>query len=209
MRQDKLTTKFQEALADAQSLAVGRDHQFIEPVHLLSALIDQRGGSARSLLDKAGARVPKLKSDLNALLDRMPRVEGSGGEVVIGNDLARLLNVTDKLAQQRGDQHQREVEQVRRVHEHQEVRGTPAVRQRQAPRERALLVEHDPVDVFFPTQLPDLEGIEGHPMPAVEFVEVQGILLTGSHTAAAPPTVCQQHASYIEEQPVHLLRRTH
>jgi len=104
MRQDKLTTKFQEALADAQSLAVGRDHQFIEPVHLLSALIDQRGGSARSLLDKAGARVPKLKSDLNALLDRMPRVEGSGGEVVIGNDLARLLNVTDKLAQQRGDQ---------------------------------------------------------------------------------------------------------
>ncbi len=104
MRMDKLTTKFQSALADAQSLAVGRDHQFIEPVHLMSALLDQQGGSARALLDKAGARLPKLRSDLSAILDRMPKVEGAGGDVSLGNELAKLLNVTDKLAQKRGDQ---------------------------------------------------------------------------------------------------------
>ncbi|MBS0614766.1 MAG: type VI secretion system ATPase TssH, partial [Proteobacteria bacterium] len=104
MSTDKLTTKFQEALAEAQSLAVGRDHQFIEPVHLMSALIDQRGGSARSLLDKAGARIPKLKSELSAMLDRSPKVEGSGGDVALGNELRKLLNVVDKLAQKRGDQ---------------------------------------------------------------------------------------------------------
>jgi len=104
MRMDKLTTKFQEALADAQSQAVGRDNQFIEPIHLMSALLDQQGGSARSLLDKSGVRVPKLRSDLSTALDRLPKVEGSGGEVILGNDLSKLLNVTDKLAQQRGDQ---------------------------------------------------------------------------------------------------------
>jgi ATP-dependent Clp protease ATP-binding subunit ClpB len=101
---DKLTTKFQQALADAQSLAVGRDNQYIEPVHLMVALLDQQGGTARPLLEKAGVNVPKLRSDLAAALERLPKVEGTGGEVMLGNDLNKLLNVTDKLAQQRGDQ---------------------------------------------------------------------------------------------------------
>jgi ATP-dependent Clp protease ATP-binding subunit ClpB len=104
MRMDKLTTKFQAALADAQSLAVGRDNQYIEPVHLMAALLDQQGGTARPLLEKAGAAVPKLRSELAAALERLPKVEGAGGEVLLGNDLNKLLNVTDKLAQQRGDQ---------------------------------------------------------------------------------------------------------
>ncbi len=104
MRMDKLTTKFQGALADAQSLAVGRDNQYIEPVHLMAALLEQQGGTARPLLDKAGASVAKLRSDLTGALDRVAKVEGAGGEVLLGNDLNKLLNVTDKLAQQRGDQ---------------------------------------------------------------------------------------------------------
>ncbi len=104
MRMDKLTTKFQQALADAQSLAVGRDNQYIEPVHLMVALLDQQGGTARPLLEKAGVQVPKLRSDLAAALDRIAKVDGAGGEVLLGNDLNKLLNVTDKLAQQRGDQ---------------------------------------------------------------------------------------------------------
>jgi len=104
MRMDKLTTKFQQALADAQSLAVGRDNQYIEPVHLMAALLDQQGGTARPLLEKAGVQVPKLRSDLAGALDRIAKVEGSGGDVLLGNDLNKLLNVTDKLAQQRGDQ---------------------------------------------------------------------------------------------------------
>jgi ATP-dependent Clp protease ATP-binding subunit ClpB len=104
MRMDKLTTKFQQALADAQSLAVGRDNQYIEPVHLMVALLDQQGGTARPLLEKAGVQVPKLRSDLAAALDRIAKVDGAGGEVLLGNELNKLLNVTDKLAQQRGDQ---------------------------------------------------------------------------------------------------------
>jgi ATP-dependent Clp protease ATP-binding subunit ClpB len=104
MRMDKLTTKFQQALADAQSLAVGRDNQYIEPAHLMVALLDQQGGTARPLLEKAGVQVPKLRSDLAAALERIAKVDGAGGEVLLGNDLNKLLNVTDKLAQQRGDQ---------------------------------------------------------------------------------------------------------
>ena len=104
MRMDRLTSRFQQALADAQSLAVGRDHQFLEPAHVLLALIDSQGGTVRPLLAKAGADVNKLRSELGALLDRMPRVEGTPGEVHVSNDLNRVLNVTDKLAQQRGDQ---------------------------------------------------------------------------------------------------------
>ncbi|HEX3914547.1 MAG TPA: ATP-dependent chaperone ClpB [Steroidobacteraceae bacterium] len=104
MRMDKLTTKFQQALADAQSLAVGRDNQYIEPVHLMAALLDQQGGTARPLLEKAAVQVPKLRSDLAGALDRIAKVEGAAGEVLLGNDLNKLLNVTDKLAQQRGDQ---------------------------------------------------------------------------------------------------------
>jgi len=105
MRMDKLTSKFQMALADAQSLAVGRDHQYIEPVHLMQALLDQQGGSIRPLLDKSGANVNSLRSALSSAIDRLPIVEGSGGEVHISNDLNKLLNLTDKLAQKRGDQY--------------------------------------------------------------------------------------------------------
>jgi ATP-dependent Clp protease ATP-binding subunit ClpB len=105
MRMDRLTSKFQMALADAQSLAVGRDHQFIEPVHVMVALLDQQGGGLRHLLDKAGANVNRLRSRLGEALDRLPTVQGTPGEVHLSRDLDRLLNVTDKLAQQRGDQY--------------------------------------------------------------------------------------------------------
>jgi ATP-dependent Clp protease ATP-binding subunit ClpB len=104
MRMDKLTSRFQQALADAQSLAVGRDHQFMEPAHVLLALLDGQGGSVRPLLLKAGVNVNKLRSDLEAQLDRLPKVEGTPGEVHVSSDLNRLFNVTDKLAQQKGDQ---------------------------------------------------------------------------------------------------------
>ncbi|WP_147653606.1 ATP-dependent chaperone ClpB [Vulcaniibacterium gelatinicum] len=103
MRMDKLTTRFQQALADAQSLAVGRDHNLIEPVHLLVALLDQQGGSARPLLAQAGVNLPLLRERLGELLEKLPKVSGQAGSVAVGNDLARLLNLTDKLAQQRGD----------------------------------------------------------------------------------------------------------
>ena len=105
MRMDKLTSKFQLALADAQSLAVGRDHQYIEPLHVMMALLDQQGGSVRPLLDKAGANLNVLRTQLQEALDRLPRVEGNAGEVHISNDLTRILNLTDKLAQKRGDQY--------------------------------------------------------------------------------------------------------
>ncbi len=104
MRMDKLTSRFQQALADAQSVAVGRDHQFLEPAHVLLALLDSQGGTVRPLLLKTGADVNRLRSELGAVLDRLPKVEGTPGEVHISNDLNRILNVTDKLAQQRGDQ---------------------------------------------------------------------------------------------------------
>jgi ATP-dependent Clp protease ATP-binding subunit ClpB len=104
MRMDKLTSRFQSALADAQSLAVGRDNQFIEPAHLLLALIDAEGGGTRPLLLKAGVDVNRLRGQLSSMLDRLPKVEGTAGDVQLSNDLGRLLNVTDKLAQKRGDQ---------------------------------------------------------------------------------------------------------
>ena len=105
MRMDKLTSKFQMALAEAQSLAVGQDHQFIEPVHLMTALLDQQGSTVRGLLTKSGVNVNLLRSQLGENLDRLPRVEGTGGDVHMGNDLNKLLNLTDKLAQQRNDQY--------------------------------------------------------------------------------------------------------
>jgi ATP-dependent Clp protease ATP-binding subunit ClpB len=105
MRMDRLTSKFQLALADAQSLAVGRDHQFIEPAHLMLALLDQEGGSARPLLDRAGINVSLLRSRLLEQLGRIASVEGTHGDVHPSNDLVKLLNVTDKLAQKRGDQY--------------------------------------------------------------------------------------------------------
>ncbi len=103
MRMDKLTTSFQQALAEAQSLAVGRDHQFIEPVHLLSAMLEQESSTVRGLLTKAGVNMNLLRSQLGEALDRLPTVEGAPGEVHVGNELSKLLNITDKLAQERGD----------------------------------------------------------------------------------------------------------
>jgi ATP-dependent Clp protease ATP-binding subunit ClpB len=105
MRLDKLTSKFQLALADAQSLAVGQDHQFIEPVHLMVALLDQQGGSVRGLLTKSGVNVNLLRSQLGDAIDRLAKVEGAGGEVHIGTELSKLFNITDKLAQERDDQY--------------------------------------------------------------------------------------------------------
>jgi len=104
MRTDRLTSKFQMALADAQSLAVGRDHQFIEPVHLMLALLNQENGTVRPLLAQAGVDIHKLRSGLGEAIDRLPQVEGTGGDVHISNDLHKLLNVCDKLAQKRQDQ---------------------------------------------------------------------------------------------------------
>jgi ATP-dependent Clp protease ATP-binding subunit ClpB len=102
---DKLTSKFQLALADAQSLATGLDHQLIEPVHVMVALLDQEGGASRHLLTKAGVRVNALRSALGERLDSLPRVSGAEGEINLSNDLIKLLNITDKLAQKRGDQY--------------------------------------------------------------------------------------------------------
>jgi ATP-dependent Clp protease ATP-binding subunit ClpB len=104
MRMEKLTSKFQEALGDAQSLAVGRDHQFIEPVHLMLSLLDQQGGSIRPLFTHAGINLNLLRSQLGELLEKQARVEGTNGDLHISNALAKLFNVTDKLAQQRKDQ---------------------------------------------------------------------------------------------------------
>ena len=105
MRMDKLTSKFQLALADAQSLAVGQDHQFVEPVHVMIALLDQQGGSARGLLTKSGVNVNLLRSQLGEAVDRLPSVEGADGEMHLSNDLGKLLNLTDKLAQKRDDKY--------------------------------------------------------------------------------------------------------
>jgi ATP-dependent Clp protease ATP-binding subunit ClpB len=103
MRFDKFTTKFQQALSDAQSLAIGHDNQMIEPQHLLLALLNQEDGGTASLLSRAGANVAPLRKALDAAIDRLPQVEGTGGEVTIGRDLGNLLNLTDKEAQKAGD----------------------------------------------------------------------------------------------------------
>ena len=105
MRMDKLTSKFQMALADAQSLAVGRDHQFIEPIHVMAALLEQDSSTVRHLFATTGCNVDLLVSKLHEEMERMPRVEGTQGDVQISNELGRLLNVTDKLAQNRKDQY--------------------------------------------------------------------------------------------------------
>ena len=104
MRQDKLTTKLQEALSDARSLAVGNDNQYIEPVHLLAALLQQEDGSTHSLLQRAGVNVAKLAVALKGAFDRMPKVSGTGGDVQVGRELMSLLNLADKESQKRGDQ---------------------------------------------------------------------------------------------------------
>src|SRR5437899_8592090 len=104
MRFDKLTTKFQQALADAQSLALGNDAGFIEPQHLLAALLAQEDGGTTSLLARAGVAVPRLQAALRQAIERLPKVEGTGGEIGISRDLNNLLNLTDKEATKRGDQ---------------------------------------------------------------------------------------------------------
>lgn len=103
MRMDKLTSKFQMALADAQSLALGRDNNFIEPEHLMKALLDQQGGSCRPLLSKAGVNIPQLRTLIDQALDKLPKVSGVDGDIHISNALNRLLNLTDKLSQQKKD----------------------------------------------------------------------------------------------------------
>src|SRR3954451_13287347 len=104
MRFDKLTTKFQQALADAQSLALGNDNGYIEPQHLLQSLLNQDDGGTTSLLQRAGVNVPPLKAALTKSIARLPKVEGQGGEIGISRDLNNLLNLTDKEATKRGDQ---------------------------------------------------------------------------------------------------------
>ncbi|HQT33330.1 MAG: ATP-dependent chaperone ClpB [Hydrogenophilales bacterium 17-64-65] len=103
MRFDKLTTQFQQAFSDAQSLAVGGDHAYIEPQHLLLALLTQEGAGAAAILSRAGAQVPALKAALTQALTRLPKVEGQGGEVAISRELNNLLNLTDKEAMKRND----------------------------------------------------------------------------------------------------------
>lgn len=103
MRMDKLTSKFQSALADAQSLALGKDNNFIEPEHLMKALLDQEGGSAKALLASAGGNISRLKILLDEAIQKLPKVSGTGGEVHVSNSLGRMLNLTDKLAQQHKD----------------------------------------------------------------------------------------------------------
>lgn len=103
MRHDKFTSKFQMAIADAQSLAVGRDHQFIEPVHLMQAMLDQDGGAVRPLFTMIGADITQFRSGLAKALDALPQVEGAGGDVQISQNTVRLLNLCDKYAQKRND----------------------------------------------------------------------------------------------------------
>lgn len=105
MRMDKLTSKFQMALADAQSLALGNDHAVIDPVHVMKILLEQEGNSISSILAKAHVNVAKLRAELDSTIQRLPKVEGTGGEVHVSNELNRILNLTDKLAQKRKDQY--------------------------------------------------------------------------------------------------------
>ncbi|URL02290.1 ATP-dependent chaperone ClpB [Avibacterium sp. 20-126] len=105
MNIEKFTTKFQQALAEAQSLALGKDNQFIEPVHLMTALLNQEGGSVAPILTASGVNVAMLRNELNAELNRLPQVSGNGGDVQISRNLVNLLNLCDKLAQQKQDKY--------------------------------------------------------------------------------------------------------
>ncbi len=105
MRMDKLTSKLQVALSDAQSLAVGKDHNYIEPAHLVSVLVDQKGGSIRPLLMQTGFDIPALRNGLQKIVDELPVVKDHGGDVMMSPDLAKLLNMADKISQNSGDQY--------------------------------------------------------------------------------------------------------
>ena len=103
MRQDKLTTKFQDALGAAQSLALAHDNQVMEPLHLLAAVLADNEGSSRSLLERAGVNVQRLTRDVNEAIDRLPKVTGQGGDIQVSRDLVNLLNLTEKEAMKAGD----------------------------------------------------------------------------------------------------------
>src|SRR5690606_19891458 len=103
MRMEQLTSKLQAALSDAQSLAVGHDNNFIEPVHLVLALLDQKGGSIRPLLAQTGFNITELRNGLQQIVDRLPKGEGNAGDGGMSNELARLFNMADKLARKTGD----------------------------------------------------------------------------------------------------------
>lgn len=103
MRLDRLTSKFQIAISDAQSLALGRDHQYIEPVHIMMALMNQEGGSVRPLMDAAGVNANSLRSALSEAIERLPRVEGIGGDVQLSKDAIVVINLCDKISQKRKD----------------------------------------------------------------------------------------------------------
>lgn len=105
MRQDKLTTKFQDAIGSAQSIALAHDNQFMEPLHLLAALLADTEGSTRSLLERAGVNVGRLERDVKDAVDRLPKVTGQGGDVQISRDLMNLLNLTEKEAMKAGDEY--------------------------------------------------------------------------------------------------------
>ena len=105
MRMDKLTSKLQVALSDAQSLAVGKDHNYIEPAHLVSVLVDQKGGSIRPLLMQTGFDIPALRNGLQKIINELPVVQDHGGDVMMSPDMAKLLNIADKISQQSGDQY--------------------------------------------------------------------------------------------------------
>jgi len=105
MRMDKMTSKLQVALSDAQSLAVGKDHNYIEPAHLVSVLVDQKGGSIRPLLMQTGYDIPALRNGLQKLISDLPVVQDHGGEVQVSPDLGKLLNMADKLSQKAGDKY--------------------------------------------------------------------------------------------------------
>ena len=104
MRQDKLTARFQSALSEAQSLAIAREHAMIEPVHVLTALLSESSGASKILLSQAGANLPELERKIQPILDRISPVRGSAGQINIGNDLVRLINICERLAGQRGDE---------------------------------------------------------------------------------------------------------
>jgi ATP-dependent Clp protease ATP-binding subunit ClpB len=103
MRMDKLTARFQQALAEAQSLAVGMDHAMLEPEHVMVACSTRRAAASRGLLARSGAQVTTLRSALGEKLEGLPKVTGQAGQINLSNDLGRVLNLTDKIANKRGD----------------------------------------------------------------------------------------------------------
>src|SRR3990167_6339056 len=105
MRMDKFTTLFQTALADAQSLAVGRDHQYIEPVHVMKTLFEQEHGTVAPLLQQSNVNMPLLIDELEQAIRALPQVEGTPGEVHVSRELAQVLALMDKYAQNNKDQY--------------------------------------------------------------------------------------------------------